>query len=200
MAGGFLPPEAPGPEPDLGPRPKPAAPNELPTSPPALGGQQQGWQQAPPGYWQPQGRPPGGPQEPDNGPAVAGFVLAVVAAVLLLFSVLLLAFVSVILAAFGLVYSRRGKRKVESGETLRHRGLAQAGYVTSIVTLVIAIPVTLLEIVFLIAYATDEQFREDFNDEFDDEFDTSPLEGTESLGLLVRVAVPVVRGVAGLVA
>ena len=59
-----------------------------------------------------------GPQEPDNGPAVAGFVLALVAAVLLVLSVLLLAFVSLILADHrASIQSRRGKRKVEAGET-----------------------------------------------------------------------------------
>ena len=197
MEGGFLPPEPPGPEPDLGRRPQapPPPPPGQPVQQPGPGWQQQ--PPAPPGYWHPQWQPPG-PQEPDNGPAVAGFVFALIGAVLLLLSVLLLAFVSLILAVIGLVYSRRGKRKVQAGETSKHRGLAQAGFVISIVTLVIAIPVTLLEIVFLIAYATDEQFREDFNDELDQEFDNDdPFGGSQSSAIVLCIAV--LRGVARLV-
>jgi hypothetical protein len=30
------------------------------------------------------------------------------------------------------------------------------------------VPVTALEIIFIVAYATDEEFREDFEDEFDE--------------------------------
>jgi hypothetical protein len=204
-SGEFLPPEPSGPEPELGDGP-PARPHQ---PPPAYGWQQPyqpppgyGWQgqpqgPAPPPGWQP---PPWGyapaVREPDNGPAVAGFVLALVGAGLLVLSVGLLAVVSLVLAILGLVYARRGKRKVESGETTRHRGLAQAGFVTSIVTLVIAAPLTLLEIVFLILYASNEEFREDFRDEFDEEFDDESL----SLATLLRLGVPILRGIGGLVA
>jgi hypothetical protein len=203
--GGFLPPQAPGPEPDLGAKP---APTPSPPPPEAPGGWQppqqqpppgywQPQQQPPPGYWQPQQQPPGywqaqppGPQEPDNGPAVAGFVLALIGAGILLISVLLLAFVSLVLAILGIVYSRRGKRKIEAHETRKHKGIAQAGFVISIVTLVIAAPVTLLEIVFLIAYATDEEFRDDFQDDWDDEFNSSAI----------VLAVSILRGLARLLA
>ena len=179
--GGFLPPEPPGDEPDLGSKPpreqpayqSPEQPGYQPPpgyyQPPA----QQGYQPPPPGWYPQQAQ--GQPAEPDNGPAVAGFVMAVIAAGLLVISFLLLAFVSLVLAIFGLVYSRRGKRKVEAGETGKHKGLAQAGFIISIVTLVIAVPVTILEIVFVIAYATDEQFREDFQDEWEQEFDTTTV-------------------------
>jgi len=192
---GFLPPEPPGEEPDLGERPKQQPPPEQPQwQPPAP---QPGWQQPPPGYSQPQPWQQTGTAEPDNGPAVAGFVLALVAAGLLVLSVGLLAFISLILAILGLVHSRRGKRKIEAGETRKHQGLAQAGFVTSVVTLVIAAPLTMLEIVFLIAYASDEQFREDFKDEWDQEFNDA-FDGSESVTILLRVALPIVRGVAGL--
>ena len=191
---GFLPPQPPGEEPDLGgrPRPEPEPPEPPPPEqsqwqPPSQ--QQPGWDQPPPGYWQPQPWQQQGPPQPDNGPAVAGFVLALVGAGLLVLSIGLLAFVSLILAILGLVQSRRGKRKIASGATRKHQGLAQAGFVTSIVTLVIAAPVTLLEIVFLIAYASDEEFREDFQDEWDREFN-----GT------LRLVVAVTRGLARLFA
>jgi hypothetical protein len=191
MAGGFLPPEPPGPEPDFGGRPKEPPSPRQPAPPP----EQPQWQQPPPGYWQPQSWQPPGPAEPDNGPAVAGFVLGVVGAGVLVLSVGLLAFVSLVLAILGIVYARRGKRKVESGATRRHQGLAQAGFVTSIVTLVVAAPLTLLEIVFLILYASDEEFREDFEDELDDSLDESPASVT-----VVRLALPILRGVADRVA
>jgi hypothetical protein len=163
----------------------------MPPPPPPQPPPQPGWQQPPAGYWQPQQpwQQPG-PQEPDNGPAVAGFVLSMIAAGLMVLSLLLLSFVCVVLAILGIVYSRRGKRKVEAGETRKHRGLAQAGYVTGLVTLVIAVPVTILEIVFLIAYASDEEFREDIQDDWDQEFNNS--------GLALRLAAPILRELARL--
>jgi hypothetical protein len=72
--------------------------------------------------------------------------------------------VSIALAAVGTYLSRKGKRKVDRGETPRHRGLAQAGFVTGIVTLVLSLLATLVFILFIVVYATDESFRDDFND------------------------------------
>jgi hypothetical protein len=173
MAGGFLPPEPPGPEPDLGRGPR--QPLSQQPRPP-----EQPWQS------------PG----PDNQPAVTGFVLAVVAAGLLVVSVGLLAFISLALAIAAVIYARRGRAKVESGETTRHRGLAQAGFVTAIVTLVIAGLVTVLELVALVLYLTDAEFREDLEDELDDEFDSASLPPA----VLLRLALPILRGIARLVA
>ncbi|MGH2824070.1 MAG: hypothetical protein ACRDLY_13810, partial [Thermoleophilaceae bacterium] len=82
----FLPPRPAGPEPELGARPAPAPP-----PPPAYGD----WQQPKP--------------QPDNGPAVAGFVLSLVSGGLLVISIGLSSIVSVACAILGLVYSRRGK-------------------------------------------------------------------------------------------
>ena len=137
-SGGFLPPEPSGPEPELGDGP-PARPHQ---PPPAYGWQQPyqpppgyGWQgqpqgPAPPPGWQP---PPWGyapaVREPDNGPAVAGFVLSLVAGGLLLFSAGLSTIISVGCAVAGMIYSRKGKRKVEAGETRandEHRAIAAA--------------------------------------------------------------------------
>jgi hypothetical protein len=191
VEGGFLPPEPPGPEPDFGARPR----QQPPPAPPP-----EGPQQAPPGYWQPQQWQPPGAPEPDNGPAVTGFIMAVVGAGLLVLSVGLLAIVSLVLGILGVVYSRRGKRKIESGETTKHRGLAQAGFVTSIVTLVVAAPLTLLEIVFLILYASSEEFREDFEDELDEQFDDEFDSVSRPLPILVGLALPILRGIARLVA
>jgi hypothetical protein len=155
----FLPPQPAGPEPELGARPAPPAPPPQP--PPTYGG----WQapQPPPGWTQP---PPAA--QPDNGPAVAGFVLSLVSGGLLIISFGLSSIISVACAIFGLVYSRKGKRKVEAGETTKNAGLANAGWIISIVSLVLSVLATLMYIALVIALATDDEFRRDFENEFDD--------------------------------
>jgi hypothetical protein len=166
-SGEFLPPEPAGPEPELGGgSPQPQAP-----PPPAYGPQQlQQPYPPPPGYgWQ---QPPWGyapaAREPDNGPAVAGFVLSLVAAGLLLFSAGLSTIVSIGCAVAGMIYSRKGKQKVEAGETTKNRGLAQAGFVISIVSLVLSILATAFWVLILVLALTDEQFQQDLENEFDD--------------------------------
>ena len=166
-SGGFLPPEPAGPEPELGGgSPQPQAP-----PPPGYGPQQpQQPYPPPPGYgWQ---QPPWGyapaAREPDNGPAVAGFVLSLVAAGLLLFSAGLSTIVSIGCAVAGMIYSRKGKQKVEAGETTKNRGLAQAGFVISIVSLVLSILATAFWVLILVLALTDEQFQQDLENEFDE--------------------------------
>jgi hypothetical protein len=143
---GFLPPQAPGPEPELGQAPQ--APPPAPAAPV-------------PAYT---------PQavEPDNGPAVTGFVLSLVAGGLLLVSGGISSILSVGLAIFGIVQSVRGKRKVRSGETTRNAGLAQAGFIIGIVSLVLAVLATIAWIAIVVLIAVDEEFRRDFENEFDD--------------------------------
>jgi hypothetical protein len=171
--GGFLPPEPPGPEPEIGGRAAPPAGYTQPGHPPAPG---QAYAPPPPGQaypppppgWQP---PPWGypyaPAEPDNGPAVAGFVLALVAGGLLLFSGGLSSIVSIGLAVAGIVYARKGKRKLEAGETRKHSGLAQAGFIIAIVSLVLAVLATLFWILILVLALTDDQVRRDLERELD---------------------------------
>ena len=160
----FLPPQPSGPEPELGSRPAPAPPPRAP--PPAYGGwqppQAPGWQPPPPGWGYPV------QAQPDNGPAVAGFVLSVVSGGLLLISFGVSSIISLACAIFGLVYSRKGKRKVETGETTKNAGLANAGWIISIVSLVLSILATFVYIALVIALATDDEFRRDFENEFDD--------------------------------
>ncbi len=93
----------------------------------------------PPGYGY--GYPPA-PRVPDNGPAVAGFVLSLVAGGLLLLSAGFSSVVSIGCAVAGMVYSRKGKRKVAAGETPKHAGLAQAGWIIGIVSLVLSLLAT----------------------------------------------------------
>jgi hypothetical protein len=163
----FLPPQPAGPEPELGTRPAPPAPPVPP--PPTYGGWQPpqpapGPQQPPPPGW---GYPPQTVQ-PDNGSAVAGFVLSLVSLGLLVISFGVSSIVSLACAIFGMVYSRKGKRKVESGETTKNAGIANAGWIISIVSLVLSILATLVYIALVIALATDDEFRRDFENEFDD--------------------------------
>ncbi len=133
--------------------------------------QQGGWTPPPPGWYPPpaQTQPwvyePQQPRQPDNGAAVAGFTLAVVGAVLLLLSVGLSSIVSVVCASLGIFYSLKGRRRVDRGETPKHRSLAQAGFVTGIVTLVLAVLATAFWLLILILALTDEEFREDLEDD-----------------------------------
>jgi hypothetical protein len=196
-------PQAPGGQP---PHAAPGA-GQPPNAPPVYGqppgaGQpwpnqvqdQPGWQQQPqwqhpppPGWQQPAwGRPP----EPDNGPAVTGFVLAMVSAGLWIITAGLATLLSLGLAIAGLIVSRNGKRNVSEGKTTRNKGLAQAGFISSIVMIVLASLSTLAWIAFFVVLATDEDFRREFeNDNQTSPFDSDGMTTTVRLGVVaVRVA------------
>jgi hypothetical protein len=162
--GKFLPPLPAGPEPELGGRPAAAQtqPAGVPAAPPP------GWQ--PPPAWSPPPGPwtyPPRAAEPDNGPAIVGFVLSVVGGGLLLFSGGLSSIISVACGVLGIVYSRKGRRRVDQGETPRHRGLAQAGFVTGIVVVVLSVLATAFWLLILILALTDDQFQNDLQQELD---------------------------------
>lgn len=186
---GFLPPVPAGREPDLGapqePRqeraehlgyappleaqptyvqPAPARGTYAPQPPPAAA--QQPWSTAP------------GPVVPDNGAAVAGLSLSIAAGTLLVLSVGMSTIVSLVCAALGTYYSRQGRLRVDRGETPKHRGVAQAGFVIGIVSLVLSVLAIFVWTVVAIEYATDESFREDLRDELDG--DERPPDGVES--------------------
>jgi hypothetical protein len=179
----FLPPQPAGPEPELGGKPPQGGPQPPPEGgwlPPHGHAPQQGWQQPP--TWGPR------PVEPDNGPAVAGFVLSLVAGGLLFVSAGLSTIVSVGCAIFGMVYSRRGKRKVASGETTKNAGLAQAGWIVGIVSLVLAVLATLAWLAILIAAISSEEFRDDLEREFDN---------SDSITAALRITAAAVRSLLG---
>jgi hypothetical protein len=116
------------------------------------------WQQAPQWAWQ-------APQRyPDNGAAVAGFTLSLISGGLLVLSAGLSSIISIACAGFGIFYSRRGRQKVDRGETPVNRGLAQAGFVIGIIAMVLSVLATAGWAVLGVLYATDDQFRNDFND------------------------------------
>jgi hypothetical protein len=142
---GFLPPQPPGPEPELGERPAPQPPPQTYGYPPP-----------PPGYAYPPQQQWGYPQPPvpDNGQAVAGFVFSLISIGLLVISFGLSTVVSLGCAITGIVCSRNGKKKVDAGETPKHRGLAQAGFIIGWVSLFLSIAATVgwaLALAFAIA-------------------------------------------------
>jgi hypothetical protein len=183
----FLPPQPAGPEPELGARPAPQAPPapphpQAPSFAPPAGAAQppqqpQQYQQT----WSYAQQPV--PPQADNGPAVAGFVLSIVSVALLFLSAGLSSLISVGCSIFGIVYSRKGKKKVEKGETTKNAGLAQAGFIVGIVSLCLAVLATLIWIGVVIAAVSDEEFRDDLEREFDN---------SETIRALVRIGVALV--------
>ena len=165
----FLPPQPAGPEPELGGRPAPPPPPAPPTQ--QAPGPAYGWQQPP-------------PPQPDNGPAVAGFVLSIVSMSLLVLSAGLSSLISLGCAIFGIVYSRKGKRKVESGETTKNAGLAQAGFIVGIVSICLSAVASAFWLAVVIAAVNDEQFRDDLEREFDN---------SESIRASLQVAATLAR-------
>ena len=159
---GFLPPEPAGPEPELGDRPQPPPPPPgygypppPPPPPPGYGHQQ---------YAYPPPQPQWGyPQQvvPDNGPAVAGFVLSLVSGSLLIISGGISTIVSIACAIIGIVYSRKGKKKVDAGETPKHRGMAQAGFIIGWVSLFLSILATIAWALILAFAIADDDFNWD---------------------------------------
>lgn len=202
---GFLPPEPSGPAPDLGARrggtaPEPPAPPLAGSAPPTEheahapppqsyppAQEQLGWSAPPPGgqpgQTQPWAHAPG-QSGPDNGVAVAGLSLSITAGALLLLSVGTSTIISIVCAALGIHYSRRGRERVDRGETPKHRGVAQAGFVTGIVTLGLSILCTVLWVLVVVLYASSEDFRQDLRDELDNGSSDPPkgFETTLQLG------------------
>jgi hypothetical protein len=150
----------PGPPPGQGhPPPPPGQPYYAPPPP-----------SPPPGYGQPPaqgypqpGYPPqwgyGQPPVPDNGQAVAGFVFSLVSLGLLVISAGLSSIVSVGCAIAGIILGRNGKRKVDTGKTPKHRGLAQAGFIIGWVSLALSVLATIGWILFIVLAATDDDFQ-----------------------------------------
>ena len=167
----FLPPEPAGPEPDLAARPpqepRPSQPDPPPPQQTYVYPQEQtyGYPPPPPGWTGYQAPPPGWgqppqwawqPPVPDNGQAVVGFVFSIVGVGLLVITFGLSSIVSVGCSITGIVCSRNGKRKVERGETPKHRGLAQAGFIVGWVGLVLSILATVAWVLLIALGAVDE--------------------------------------------
>jgi hypothetical protein len=170
VEGGFLPPQAPGPEPELGGKPAPKAPEPVfapqggQVPPPRAG--------APPGAptWQPAPQPWAYPQQraPDNNQAIAGFVLSLVSLGLLVVTLGLSSIISLGCAIAGMILGRKGVNRVDAGETPKHRGLGQAGFWTGLAGLILSLIATAAWVAVLVAALTDDEFRNDLEREFDE--------------------------------
>jgi hypothetical protein len=155
------PPQQPGqtygypPPPGYAPPPPPPGYGYPPPPPPG-----QAYPPPPPaGYAYPPQPQWGYPQQsvPDNGPAVAGFVFSLVSGGLLIISGGFSTIISIACAIVGIVYSRKGKRKVDAGETPKQRGLAQAGFIIGWVSLALSILATIAwSLVLAFAIADDD--------------------------------------------
>jgi hypothetical protein len=157
----FLPPEPAGPEPDLAGRP-----HQPPPPPPPTPHQQQqtyGYPPPPPGYAYPPPPGWGQPQHavPGNSQAVTGFVFSVIAVSLLVLSFGLSTIVSLGFSIAGIICSHIGKRRVDAGETPKHRGLAQAGFIIGWVGVGLSILAIIAWILVLAIGAGEEGFRID---------------------------------------
>jgi hypothetical protein len=98
---------------------------------------------------------------PDNGQAIAGFVFSIVSLGLLVISAGLSTIVSIGCAIAGIICGRNGKRKVDAGETPKHRGLAQAGFIVGWVSLGLSILATIAWILVIVLAATEDNSNSD---------------------------------------
>jgi hypothetical protein len=155
--GGPPPPAQPPPG---GAPPAQPPPPAQPGTPPAPGG----WPQQPgapgPGHGQP-GYPPWyTPPQPGNGDAIAGFVLGVVSLGLLLISFGFSTILSLGLSIGAVFLGRKGKQRVDRGETQKHRGYAQAGFITGL----IGIPLSLMATAGWVLVFLSEDFQREFEE------------------------------------
>lgn len=150
------------------------APAWSPPPPPGYSPGLPGYPPPPPPVWQP-------PVDlgPGNDVAVAGFVLAVGGGVLLLFSSGIAAPVSLILAILGIIFSRKGKAKIAGGETRRHAGLAQAGFIVGIVALVLSVLAALFWIGIIVVAIVSESSQSSG--------DPGPFDPRNTISMAVRL-------------
>ncbi len=208
----YLPPEPSGSEPELSDAETrelgsagagPQSPSRGGYAPPS--GAQPGWGTPPPppppgapqGHWQAQPQqwgPAHGSTAPDNGSAVAGFTLSLVGGGLLLITLGLSSIVSIVCSTLGIFYSKRGRNRVDRGETPKHRGLAQAGFIIGLISLILAVLATLAYGALAVLYLSNEDFQRDFERELERELDSQSA--TVVFGL---VALRLVRGALALI-
>jgi hypothetical protein len=115
-------------------------------------------------------------------------VLSLISGGLLVISFGASSIISLATAIFGVVYSRKGKKKVQSGETTKHAGLAQAGFVISWISLGLAILATLAYGLLIVLLIVSEDFRDDFNNDFNNDSQTIQV----TAAILLRAGAQVV--------
>ena len=153
--GGDPPPSYPPQQPPP-PPPPPAYPPPQPQQPPYNPYAYQQPQQQQWGYY------PQPPQEPGNSPAIVGFCLGVGSLALLLMSVGFLWPLTLGGSIAAIFVGRNGMKKVDAGETRKHRGLGQAGFITGIIGTILSL-LALAACAALIA--SDDEDLENFFDE-----------------------------------
>ena len=168
---GWLPPETPA-QPPPPWQPPPQQPGQQPQygqPPPAWG------QQPPPQYGQqPYGQPsPYGqqtpwastyywtPAEPDNTPAVAGFIMSLASIGTLVMFFGFLSPVNLCLSIASTFVSRNGIKKVERGETTKNKDLAKWGFWLGIAGAVLSL---LVIAAFIALIASDPSWLDDLDD------------------------------------
>jgi hypothetical protein len=184
---GWLPPQAPGGQPaaaDAGGQPSGERPAAEPPAqgasgqpPPPTGAHPPPPRQPPPTYAAPPYpagayvAPPGPIEpEPGNGEAIAGLVLGICSVVFVVFSLGFSSIISLVCGVLGIIFGRKGKRNVDDGATRRHRGLAQAGFVTGIVGSALSVIATA---VWVILFIVADDFEQDFDGDFQQGVDQS---------------------------
>lgn len=125
---GWLPPEAPGHEPELAP--PPAAPGFAPPAEARPGARPQAPQQTAQQPYTP---------IPQNHDAVAGFALGVSSIVALVLFVGVAWPLTLVSSIVGIVFARKGKRAIAEHGPRKNDGLAQAGFIISIVALALSL-------------------------------------------------------------
>jgi hypothetical protein len=99
---------------------------------------------------------------------------------LLLVSAGLSSIVSVGLSIAGMILGRQGVKRVDAGETPKHRSLGQAGFWIGLVSLILSVIATAIWVAVLIAAISDDELRRDLEREFDD---------SQSLSVITAAAV-----------
>ena len=105
------------------------------------------------------------PSEPGNGEAVASFVLGIAALSMLLVTFGFSTILSLACAAIAIFLGRKAKQKVDRGDTRKHRGLAQAGFIMGL----IGVPLSIIAIAGWTLVILSDDFQQGFEEGFEDQ-------------------------------
>lgn len=139
--------------------------------------QQQAWQQQPYPYYQQQALDPG------NTPAVVSLVLGICSIAGVVFFLGLIFPITLGMGIPAIFLGRNGMKKVDQGETAKHRGLAQAGFITGIIGTVLSAISALFWILVFVGIASSDS---DSNN--NDLFDETYAPALQIAGAAVRAA------------
>jgi len=95
---------------------------------------------------------------------VAGFVLGIASLAMLLVTFGFSTILSLACSIVAIFLGRKGKQKVDRHETRKHRGLAQAGFITGL----IGAPLSILATVAWVLVFLSDDFQEGFEDSLEE--------------------------------